>query len=99
MTECTQVSFESDNMYNCNIKSKYENRLEIKWGTRDWTIFSDVLESFKKYLEDKVEAVDFLSEKMDIDFRIKPEPDEEINFKIDGLKIDSDRKGSYLQWK
>lgn len=83
-------------MYNCNIKSKYENQLKIKWGTRDWTIFSDVLDIFKKYLEDKVEDVDFLSEHMDIEFKIKPELDEEITFKIDGVEIYSERKG---EWK
>ncbi|MFZ3060759.1 MAG: DUF2357 domain-containing protein [Candidatus Methanoperedens sp.] len=94
--ECTQVSFESDSMYNCDIKSKYENRLEIRWGTRDWTIFSDVLESFKKYLENKEEVVDLLSEHMEIEFQIKPELDEEITFKIDGVEIRSERKG---QWK
>lgn len=83
-------------MYNCDIKSKYENRLEIKQGKRDWTIFSDVLDSFKKYLGDKAEDVDFLSEHMDIEFQIKLEPDEEIIFKIDGVEIYSERKG---QWK
>lgn len=96
MTECTQVSFEFDNMYNCNTKSKYENRLEIKWGTKDWTIFSDVLDSFKEYLDGKVEDVDFLSEQMEIEFQIRPEPDEEIIFKIDGVEINSEIKG---QWK
>jgi predicted component of viral defense system (DUF524 family) len=96
MIECTQVSFESDNMYNCDIKSKYENRLEIKQGKGDWIIFSDVLNRFKKYIEDKVEDVDFLSEHMDLEFKIKPETDEEITFKIDGVEIYSERKG---EWK
>lgn len=96
MTECTQVSFESDNMYNCDIISKYENRLEIKQGNRNWTIFSNVLDSFKKYLVDKEEAVDLLSEKMEIEFQIKLESDEEITFKIDGMEITSEKKG---QWK